>query len=105
MAQGNGSHAIASPGTYVGVFLALMVLTALTVAVAWVDLGLLNTPVALAIAGAKAALVVWFFMEVRHAHPVTKLVMLSAVVWLVILGALTFSDYMSRSWLYRPQSW
>lgn len=90
---------------YIGIFLALMVLTVITVAVAWVDLGLLNTPVALLIAGTKASLVVLFFMEVRHAHPITKLVVISSILWLVILGILTFSDYLGRGWLYRPQGW
>ena len=48
---------------YVSVFAALMVLTLLTVAAARVDLGRLNTVVALTIAVTKALLVVLFFMD------------------------------------------
>ncbi|MCC6590737.1 MAG: cytochrome C oxidase subunit IV family protein [Bryobacterales bacterium] len=105
MSQANHTHSVTSAGLYIGIFLALMVLTILTVAAAWVDMGLLNTPIALLIAGTKATLVVLFFMEVRHAHPITKLAVISAILWLVILGVLTFSDYISRGWLYRPQNW
>ncbi len=99
------SHPVTGVGVYIAVFLALMFFTAITVGVAWVDLGFLNTPVALLIAGTKATIVVLFFMEVRHAHPITKLVVISAVLWLVILGALTFSDYFGRTIFYRPQGW
>jgi cytochrome c oxidase subunit 4 len=98
-------HPVTSAAVYIGVFATLMVLTVITVAVAWVDLGLLNTPVALAIAGAKATVVVLFFMEVRHAHPITKLVVVSGLLWLVILLVLTFNDYIGRGWMYRPQGW
>lgn len=98
-------HPVTGVGVYIGVFAALMVFTVITVAAAWVDMGLLNTPVALAIAGTKATIVVLFFMEVRHAHPITKLVVVSGLLWLVILLVLTFSDYLGRGWLYRPQGW
>lgn len=100
-----GGHPVTGVGVYLGVFAALMVLTVITVAAAWVDMGLLNTPVALAIAGTKATIVVLFFMEVRHAHPITKLVVVSGLLWMIILLVLTFNDYISRGWLYRPQGW
>ena len=58
-----GGHPVTGVGVYIGVFAALMVLTIITVAAASVDIGLLNTPVALAIAGTKATIVILFFME------------------------------------------
>jgi cytochrome c oxidase subunit 4 len=94
--------------TYVGVFLALMVFTALTVLAAAFDLGamtgmtFMNDVVAMAIAIVKAILVVWFFMHVSHSTPLTRLVVVSAVLWLVFLVALTLADYNTRGLLGVP---
>ncbi|HSV08643.1 MAG TPA: cytochrome C oxidase subunit IV family protein, partial [Candidatus Binatus sp.] len=51
---------------YYTVYGALLVLTVVTVGVSLVDLGPLSTVVALAIAAAKASLVILFFMHVRY---------------------------------------
>ena len=91
--------------TYFAVFGTLMVLTAATVAAATLDLGSLNTVVALAIAGTKAGVVIWFFMEVRHARPMTKLTVAAGILWLVILLILLSGDYLSRGWLGLTQGW
>jgi cytochrome c oxidase subunit IV len=91
--------------TYYAVFGGLMILTVITVLVATVDLGMLNTVVALAVAGCKAALVIWFFMEVRHARSITRLTVLGGIVWLVIMLVFLFSDYMSRNWMPGPEAW
>jgi cytochrome c oxidase subunit 4 len=93
---------IASVRLYVAIFGALLVLTGLTVFVAYFDLGLLNTPVALGVAVLKASLVVLFFMGVRHNTPLTKVVVVSGFLWLFILFGLTMSDYATRSWLGVP---
>ena len=61
------SEHIVPPKVYVGIFLSLMVLTAATVAAAYVNLGALNIVVALAIATVKATLVVLYFMHARTA--------------------------------------
>ena len=68
----------------------------LTVQVAFVDLGPLNTVVALAIAVFKATLVVLFFMHVKYSTRLTWAVVVGSVFWLGILLALTFSDYLTR---------
>lgn len=83
---------------YYLIFAALMVGTYLTVQVAFVDLGALNTVVALAIACVKAALVVLFFMHVRYGTRLTGAVVAGSIFWLAILLAFTFSDYLTRSW-------
>jgi cytochrome c oxidase subunit 4 len=93
---------IASVRLYVAIFGALLVLTGLTVFVAYFDLGLLNTPVALGVAVLKASLVVLFFMGVRHNTPLTKVVVVSGFLWLFILFGLTMSDYATRPWLGVP---
>jgi cytochrome c oxidase subunit 4 len=87
---------ITSVRTYVLVFLALMVLTAITVLVAFQDFGAWNDVVALTIAVIKASLVVLFFMHIYHSTRLSKLVVVSGLLWLVILIGLTMSDYLSR---------
>ena len=87
---------ITSVRTYLLVFIALMVLTAITVLVAFQDFGAWNDVVALTIAVIKAGLVVLFFMHIYHSTRLSKLVVVSGLVWLVILIGLTLSDYLSR---------
>ena len=87
---------------YVGVFVALMSLTAITVVAAFQDLGPMNTFVALAIAVLKASLVILFFMHGKYSTKLTKLVIASAFLWLLLLFAFTMSDFMSRGWLGVP---
>ena len=95
------SH-IASVKSYVGIFLTLMVLTAVTVAVAYVNLGQLNKVVALGIATFKATLVILYFMHVKYSSHLTKLVVVSGFFFLIILLGLTMADYGSREWLPVP---
>jgi len=90
------SEHIVPPKVYIGIFLSLMVLTAATVAAAYVNLGALNIVVALAIATLKATLVVLYFMHARYSPKRTQLVIVSAVFWLAIMLALTLSDYSTR---------
>lgn len=90
------SEHIVPPKVYIGIFLSLMVLTAATVAAAYVNLGALNIVVALAIATLKATLVVLYFMHARYSPKRTQLVIISAVFWLAIMLALTLSDYSTR---------
>ena len=84
--------------TYYLIFLTLMVCTAITVAVAFVDLGPLNIIVAMAIAVLKATLVVLFFMHVKYSTRLTWAVVAGSIFWLGILLALTMSDYLTRAW-------
>ena len=88
--------------TYYAIFGALMVLTAITVTVAFINLGPLNFPVALAIAILKATLVILFFMHLKYSSQMTKLICGSAFFFLLILFGLTLSDYLSRGWFVAP---
>jgi cytochrome c oxidase subunit IV len=83
--------------TYLVIFTLLMVLTALTTAVAFVDLGVMNVVIMLVIAFTKAAVVVLYFMHVRFSSPLTKVVAASGFAWLTILIALTLSDVLTRN--------
>jgi cytochrome c oxidase subunit 4 len=84
---------------YFGVFFALLVGTGLTVYAATLDLGRYNAVVALGIATIKATLVALFFMHVWHAsEKLTKLVVIAALFFLLLLLGLTMSDYATRLW-------
>jgi cytochrome c oxidase subunit 4 len=85
--------------TYVAVWAALTILTFTTWAVAQIDLGRFNTVIALLIAFFKTSLVVWFFMDLRHENPLTKLFALGGLFWLLLLIGLTLADYLTRSWM------
>ncbi len=85
--------------SYFLVFGALMVLTALTVWVAFQDLGVLNDIVALAIAVTKATLVVLIFMHVKDSSRLSKITVVAGFLWLLVLFGLTLSDYLSRGFL------
>ncbi len=93
------SEHIVSIRVYVMIFLALMVGTALTILA-----GLQNFPepmnvvIALTIAVTKATLVVLYFMHVRYSSRLIWVIFASALFWMGILFALTFSDYWTRNW-------
>jgi len=87
---------------YYGVFAALMALTAVTVWIAFQDLGVLNTLAAITIACVKATLVVAYFMHVRYGGNLVKVVLGSAVLWLFVMLGLMLADYASRGWLPFP---
>ena len=82
--------------TYVIVWVTLLGLTAVTVAVSLLNLGLWNAAVALFIASVKATLVALYFMHLRHE---IKLVLGFAIFPLVILALIVFgtlTDVLTR---------
>jgi cytochrome c oxidase subunit 4 len=94
---------ISPTSSYYGIFGTLMVLTAVTVGVAFVNLGSLNFPVAIGIAITKATLVILFFMHVKYSSRLTKLIVAMAFFFLFIMFGLTLTDYLSRGWRTSPQ--
>ena len=82
---------------YLLIFATLVVLTGVTTAVAFVDLGVMNVVVMLLIAFAKATLVVLYFMHVRFTSRLTQLAAASGFAWLAILIGLTLSDVLTRT--------
>ncbi|HEX9163864.1 MAG TPA: cytochrome C oxidase subunit IV family protein [Thermoanaerobaculia bacterium] len=92
------THHVTGLPVYFAVFIALMVLTILTVWVSRVPIGRANTLVALTIAVTKATLVILFFMHVIHSTRLTWIVILASFLWLGVLFVLTFADYLTRSW-------
>jgi cytochrome c oxidase subunit IV len=103
--------------TYLGIFVALLVLTAVTTGVAFVDFDRLhtgirlldmiplNTVVALTIAVVKMLLVILFFMHVKYSSGLTKIVVLAGFLFLAILVSLTLADELTRDWSPEPRAW
>jgi cytochrome c oxidase subunit 4 len=81
---------------YLAIITTLLILTGLTVAAAFVNLGRFNIFVALLIATVKATLVVLIFMHAKYAPERTKLVIIAGIFWLALLLFMTLSDYASR---------
>ena len=94
------SEHIVSVKVYLVIFFSLLAGTALTVFAAFYDFPWqLNTIIALTIASVKATLVVLYFMHVRYSNRLVWVIVISALFWMGILFALTFSDYATRGWL------
>lgn len=89
-------HHVQPLQTYLKVFLALTGLMILTVAASfWQVSPIFNNLVALLIAGAKATLVVLFFMGVKFSTKLTKVWAVTGFIWLTLLGII-FADYFTR---------
>jgi cytochrome c oxidase subunit 4 len=93
------AHHVPPLKLYFVVFGILMIGTALTVAVAFFDLGPLNNVVMLTVAIVKAMFVVLYFMHVRWGSRLTWVIAGSGFLWLLIMFSFTLMDYMSRGWL------
>jgi cytochrome c oxidase subunit 4 len=90
-------HRESTVRTYIAVWAALLVLTAITVTTASLDLGKIAIIVVLAIAAIKSSLVVLYFMHLRHEKRVViKILIPIAIALLAIFIGLTYSDIMNR---------
>jgi cytochrome c oxidase subunit 4 len=94
---------VSPKSTYYLIFGTLMVATVVTVFVAFLNLGVLNFPVAISIAIVKATLVILFFMHAKYSSRLTKLIVGGAFFFLLVLLTLTMTDYMSRGWHTSPR--
>jgi cytochrome c oxidase subunit 4 len=94
MEQSKPTHVHVTPfEQYLLIWVGLLVLTALTVALAGIDLGRWVILTALSIASIKALLVLNVFMHLRFEHRVFRIFVVVAVVTLAIFFVLTFFDY------------
>jgi cytochrome c oxidase subunit 4 len=92
------THIIVGPKVYVAMLFALLTGTALTVWASFLDLGLWNPIIALAIATTKAVLVLLYFMHVRYSTKLTKLAIACGIFMFFTLVSMTLADYISRAW-------
>ena len=91
------THTIVPPRVYVTIWALLLLFTAITVVVAGIDLGIMNVVVMLGIAVTKAVLVILYFMDVREASRLTRLVVASGFVWFGIMVLFTMADVVTRA--------
>jgi cytochrome c oxidase subunit 4 len=82
-----------SYGIYILVWLALMVLTTITVAIAGMDIGRFTVATALMIASLKAYMVLTIFMHLRSESKTFKVFVIVALFFVVISFVLLFADY------------
>ena len=75
---------------------ALLVLTAVTVGVSYVDMKNVTVLTAMLIAATKSMLVLLYFMHIRFEKPMYSVMILAAMMTYGIFVALTFVDYMYR---------
>lgn len=89
--DGRGPHVL-PPSVLLRTAAALLVLTALTVALARVNLGAGSVAVALGIATLKATLVALFFMHLKYEHRFHVVVLLGSVIFAVLFAAFVLFD-------------
>ncbi len=75
---------------------ALLALLALTVGLSFVDLGRFGFAAALAIAGLKALLVAYFFMELGQSVDAVRFMASAGLVWFGLLFAGVLADLATR---------
>jgi cytochrome c oxidase subunit IV len=82
----------------VGVLAALLVLTFVTVAVTWVDLGAFNIWLALIIAAIKASVVALYFMHLRWDSPFNAVILICALLFVAVFIGFALMDTLN----YQP---
>jgi cytochrome c oxidase subunit 4 len=96
--HGEHEHHVTPPRVYAIIFGVLLIFTALTVGASYVEMGLWNPVVAIAIGVVKATLVVLFFMGVKYSTKLTKLTVGAGILTFLTLIGMTLSDYITRAW-------
>lgn len=90
------SHVVIPQRVYYLVFVTLILLTLVTVDVAFYNFGILNITIALLIATVKATIVAMYFMHLRYNPKLTWLFAGAGLLWLFIMFVLTIADYVTR---------
>ena len=90
------AHAPLPYSLFIQVWVALVLLTCVTVGATLTWPGRVGTAVAMAVTPVKASLVLLFFMHLRYEPVVFRVMFLSAVTVLAVFMGLTFFDYLFR---------
>jgi cytochrome c oxidase subunit IV len=80
-------------GKYILIWIALMMLTVVTVTVAGINFGALTIATALAVASVKSYLVLTIFMHLKVEQVAFKVFVGVALVFVIISFVLLFADY------------
>jgi cytochrome c oxidase subunit 4 len=95
----HAKHQHGSAAIYVRTLIALLILTAITVAASYIDFGAGNVVIALFIATIKATIVALFFMHLRWDKPVNAVIACAGFLFLGIFLMFDFIDFGSRDGL------
>lgn len=96
MAAAQGEHQVIGYGKLTSVWLCLLALTALTVWLSRLDLGISRIWGSLAIASVKGGLVIAFFMHLRYEGRLLRWLLFLTLVTLAIFIGFTFFDVLYR---------
>ncbi|MGA2649203.1 MAG: cytochrome C oxidase subunit IV family protein [Terracidiphilus sp.] len=96
--HGGHEHHVTPPIVYLVIFGCLLTLTGLTVGASYIEMGVFNPIVAIAIGVVKATLVVLFFMGVKYSTKLTKLTVGAGLFTFMVLIGMTLADYFTRAW-------
>jgi cytochrome c oxidase subunit 4 len=97
MAANEGEeHQLVPYGVFVKVWLALVLLTTITVAVSYVDMRHVAVMTAILIATGKAMLVLLYFMHIRYDKMIFPVMILVVLLTYAVFIGLTFADYSYR---------
>ena len=89
-------HHVIEFSTYIRIFVALLVLTVITVAASRFDFGEWNTVIAFAIATVKAFLVLAYFMHLKYDNMLNRVAVVCAVFFLIVLYFFCLIDDLTR---------
>lgn len=92
MSQHDEQHAVIGYGTFIMVWLSLLVLTGLTVTVSGMNLASLSIWVALIIAAFKSSLVLGYFMHLKFEAPLFRYMVYMVIFVIAIVVVLLFTD-------------
>ena len=81
---------------YAATWIALLILLAITCGTSYIPLGPFNFVINMAVALAKAALVVFMFMHVTRGVPMIRLIALAGLLWLSLLVGISLVDFLVR---------
>jgi cytochrome c oxidase subunit 4 len=91
----NNSHTV-STRTFVLVWIALLILTGVTVMAARLHMGAWSMLTNILIATTKASLVLWFFMHLKYEGRLFKVLIFVPIITISIIIGLTFFDIWYR---------
>jgi caa(3)-type oxidase subunit IV len=101
-ASAEAEHGDLSPARYALIYLGLLILTLATYLLSRLSLGTWSLVIALVIAVTKASLVVLFFMQLWQHRGSARLVLATALIWLLLLTFFVVADVRTRFPLTNP---
>ncbi len=92
----NGETHAGKPGTFITVWIALLILTGVTIEAAHLRMGEWSMLANILIASTKASLVLWFFMHLKYEGKFFRLLFFIPIGTITIIIGLTFFDIWYR---------